>query len=124
MHATCCTVCWWLYVVVYMQCFTTGITLSIPSLLVVIRSLCVFNYVSVIVVFALLCLCMHSVHYTGADTESKDSIGLTPLMYVCINGHREVAAALLDHGELLCQFSVWHAVFTLKYIHYLEYPLY
>ena len=51
---------------------------------------------------ALLCHLLHSIHYAGADTDAKDSSGWTPLMYACAHGHREVAAIILDHGELLC----------------------
>ena len=101
MHATCnvggCM--WWC---ICIQCFTTGNTISIPSSLVVIRSLCLCNYVFIIEVFALLCHLLHSIPYTGVDIESKTRDGSTPLMYACMNEHRELALALLKHGELLC----------------------
>ena len=66
------------------------------------KKLVFMQYVFVIVVFALSCHLLQSIHYAGADTEAKDKDGWTPLMYACRYGHREVAAALLDHGELLC----------------------
>ena len=86
---------WWCMCI---QCFTTGNTLSVKT---VIRSLCSCNHVFVIVVL-LCCAILHSIHHTGADKDAKDNHERTPLMEACWYGHREVAAALLEHGELLC----------------------
>ena len=36
----------------------------------------------------------------GADPETKNNNGLTPLMWSCLEGHKEVSALLLEHGEL------------------------
>ena len=63
-----------------------------------IKSLCLCDHVFGIVVFALL----HSIHYAGADKAAKNKDGWTPLMWVCANGDRVVAAALLELGEVLC----------------------
>jgi len=38
---------------------------------------------------------------TGADTEVQDKYGSTPLMYACSEGHKDVVAHLLEHGEQL-----------------------
>ena len=38
---------------------------------------------------------------TGADTEVQDNAGFTPLMYACSEGHKDVVAHLLEHGEQL-----------------------
>ena len=42
---------------------------------------------------------------TGADTEAKDKYGRTPLMYACIEGHKDVVSNLIEHGEQLDLFS-------------------
>ena len=48
---------------------------------------------------------------TGADTEAKDKYWETPLMCACIQGHKDVATHLLEHGEPLHFFSCQqHAV--------------
>ena len=102
MHAT-CTVFWWLYVVVYIYAVFHYWKYTIHSIpfdsdkKLVYMQLCVC-YCSI----TLLCHLFHCIHYTGADTEAKNSSGRTPLMFACINSHREVAAALLEHGELVC----------------------
>ena len=36
---------------------------------------------------------------TGADTEVQDVYGMTPLMWACDGGHKDVATYLLEHGE-------------------------
>ena len=36
----------------------------------------------------------------GADTEAKNNNGMTPLMWACQNGYKEVSALLLEHGEV------------------------
>ena len=38
---------------------------------------------------------------TGADTEVQGNAGWTPLMYACSEGHKDVVAHLLEHGEQL-----------------------
>ena len=42
---------------------------------------------------------------TGADTEAKDKFGMTPLMYACRGGHKDVVSNLIEHGEQLDLFS-------------------
>ena len=37
--------------------------------------------------------------YIGADPHAKDKIGGTPLMWACANGHKDICALLLEHGE-------------------------
>ena len=42
---------------------------------------------------------------TGADKEAKDINGWTPLMHACLQGHKDVASHLIQHGEQLDLFS-------------------
>ena len=42
---------------------------------------------------------------TGADKEGKDQFGMTPLMYACRGGHKDVVSNLIEHGEQLHFFS-------------------
>ena len=37
----------------------------------------------------------------GADPQAKENNGITPLMWACIEGHKEVSGLLLEHGEPL-----------------------
>ena len=43
---------------------------------------------------------------TGADTEGKDQFGMTPLLYACNGGHKDVVSNLIEHGEQLHFFIV------------------
>ena len=53
-------------------------------------------------VTVLLFCCNHfcTAFTIGADPQAKDNNGCTPLMLACSNGHNEVTALLLEHGEL------------------------
>ena len=44
---------------------------------------------------------------TGADTEAKDKNGWTPLVYACVERHKDIASHLIQHGEQLHLFSCY-----------------
>ena len=54
--------------------YTTGSTVSIPSPFVVIRSVCLCNYVFVLVVFA-LCHLLHSIHIQVLMKMQRTAVG-------------------------------------------------